>query len=105
MNRNVSMVHHSTVQLLLRRCLAAAVFLSLAYGSLLTATLADWSLVPAGADRLREGLDNLLVSTVIGIVAIGGARLIVGRRFLSPWLLIALLIPAYMALELAGVIR
>ncbi|MBT2404927.1 MULTISPECIES: hypothetical protein [unclassified Streptomyces] len=99
------MVQHSTGRQPLRWCLAAAVFLAFAYGSLLTATLAGWSLVPAGADRLREGLDSLVISAVLGIAAVGGARRIVNRPFQSPWLLIALLIPAYMALELAGVIR
>lgn len=81
---------------------AAAVFAFFLIYSLFVAGMTGWSFLDPGPARLRESAGGLVISATLGLIAIGGARLILRWRLLSPWLLLALPIPILFGIDAIG---
>ncbi|WP_034270887.1 hypothetical protein [Haloechinothrix halophila] len=91
------------VHRLVRVVLGASFFTFVMYFSLFAASGATWTVDgQAGLEQLRRSLGTLSVSVVMGLIALAGTRLIMGWRVLSPWLLLALPIPAAYAVAALG---
>lgn len=88
----------------LRCLLAAASFLALMWMSAFVASLIGWSFKPHGWRNVIDGLDLLVVSLLFGMAAIASARAILGAKPLSPWLLLAALVPLLISLKEVGVL-
>ncbi|QTR04960.1 hypothetical protein J7S33_09530 [Saccharothrix algeriensis] len=86
----------------LRRFLALAVFVFFMYWSVFLASLLGWSATPRGPHRLTENWHLPLLAIGTGVLAVAFARRILGRRLLSPWLLLAALPAVYFTLVETG---
>ncbi|UGY92849.1 hypothetical protein [Streptomyces gobiensis] len=64
--------------------------------------MTGWSSEEQGPERLRSNIDIVIGSALWGIIAVGGARVIVRWRFLSPWLLTGLVPPVLVAVDSLG---
>lgn len=93
---------NETTSQTLRVSIGAAFFAVFMYISFVTAGWSGWSTTGRGPQNVTGHLDLFLLATIEGLVAVAGARLIIGWRVLSPWLLVALVIPGYYALDAAG---
>ena len=85
-----------------RVLLAAACFAFFLIYSLFVGGMTGWSFLEPGPARLRESAGGLVIAAILGLVGIGGARLILGWRLLSPWLLLALPIPILFGIDALG---
>jgi len=85
-----------------RVLLAAACFGFFLIYSLVVGGMTGWSFLEPGQARLRESAGGLVIAAILGLVGIGGARLILGWRLLSPWLLLALPIPILFGIDALG---
>ncbi|GAA3860612.1 hypothetical protein GCM10022243_28390 [Saccharothrix violaceirubra] len=88
----------------LRRFLALVVFAFFAYWSVILAGLLGWSTTPRGPHRLTGHWHLPLLAIGAGVLGVALASRILGRRVLSPWLLLAVLPAAYFILVETGVV-
>lgn len=72
--------------------------------SFVSASMTGWSFIEKGPERLQSNWGLLIGSTIEGLIAIAGARLIIGWRLFSPWLLAALVIPGFYTLDTLGLV-
>lgn len=95
-------VSRHLVMTVLRWLAGVAVFAFFMFWSFFLATLIGWDFRPEGPHRVTGHWNILLAAVVAGLAAIITARLILRRRPLSWWLLLALPIPTLVALDQGG---
>lgn len=83
-----------------RTLLALCVFAALLYWSALTASFIGWELSPPRDNSTGRDVSLLIASLIQGVIAVIAARLILRRRLMSWWLLLALPIPVIIGVPL-----
>lgn len=91
-----------TVTMLLRWLAAVAVGTALLFWSWFLATLIGFDVRGEGPHNVTEHWQLLLAAAAAGVLGIGSARLILRQRVVSWWLLLAVPIPALVALDQGG---
>ncbi len=81
---------------------ALAVAAAFLYAAGVIAGLMGWSTTPPGLHQLTKAPQTLLPSIALGVLGILAARLILGRRPWSPWLLLGIVPAIYFGLHATG---
>lgn len=85
------------------RWLAAAIVCAIfLFWSAFLAVLIGFSVTPQSPARIADQWPLLVYSVIAGLLGVTGARVILRRRVLSWWQLLALPIPVFIALDQAG---
>lgn len=81
---------------------ALAVAATSLYAAGVIAGLMGWSTTPPGPHQLTKAPQALLPSIALGVLGILAARLILGRRPCSPWLLLGIVPAVSFGLQATG---
>lgn len=91
-----------TLATIARWLAAAGVFVFFLFWSAFLALLIGFSVEPPSPARITDSRPALVYSVVAGLLGVVGARVILQRRVPSWWMLLALPIPALIAVDQAG---